>query len=90
MYRAARTAQAAYYVYRERVFDVSIKRFQKKGKDIYIYEGPYKPTQVLAPFPHSLITEKVDKEAVLVYLTCGDAIANLQPFIGRLLEGKHP
>lgn len=79
--------QLARYAYRELVFDLSIKKVEKKGDDLYVYEGTYAPETVLVPFPESLV-EGRDKLGLLNLLTCEEAIANVQPFIERLLEGE--
>lgn len=79
--------QLARYAYREQVFDLSIKKVEKKGDDLYVYEGDYAPETILVPFPESLV-EGNDKRGLLTLLTCEDAIANMQPFIERLLEGE--
>jgi hypothetical protein len=87
VHRAALVLQLARYAYREQVFDLSIKKVEKKGDDLYVYEGDYAPETILVPFPESLV-EGNDKRGLLTLLTCEDAIANMEPFIGRLLEGE--
>ena len=90
LYRAADTAQALFYVWREIVFDILIAKVEKKGKELVLYEGVYGASDCFVPFPDSLIPDENDKKAVLAYLACGDAYGYLDVVLKLMLGGVTP
>lgn len=89
LYRLGLVAQAAWYAYREQVFDMQIDRIEKRGSDLVVYEGKYGRTQIMSKFPSKLIQDREDKNALLSHLMCMDAVGSLHDFLERSLEGRH-
>lgn len=89
LYRAGEMAQMAFYAYREHTFDLLIERVEKNGKDLLIYEASYGKTQeCYFQFPDHLLPDERDKQAVLTYLTCGDAVGYMHELFKTLLDGE--
>lgn len=98
LYRAGEIAQSVFYMYRRLVFDKKLKAVQFNGDDIVIYDDFYEdgneigPARALdtclVPFPDHLFRQERDKQAVLVFLTCTDALAYMYPLIALMLKGN--
>ena len=88
LFPAGHLTQAAFVEYRRREFDIAIVEVEKRGHDIYLWEREYEEQEILVPFPESLLPDQDDQNAVLVYATCGDALARLHTFIGYCLKGQ--
>ena len=82
LHRAAHFLQAALYVYRERTFDVSIEKVERRENEVHVWEGEYGPTQSLIAFPNHLA-------ALLAMLTCNDQLIDMGNLICLLLGGTH-
>ena len=89
MYRAADTAQAMFYVFREITFDKLIVKVERAKGELRLFEGLYQD-EILVPFPASLIKDENEKKAVLTYLACGDACGYMDVAIKTMLGGKLP
>lgn len=88
IYRAGRTAQLAFYRYLEQFFDLGIAHVEKKGDDIYLYEGLYDDFDKL-PFSWSFFTNEEDKLSALTYLTCGNALGIVHILMEVMIPGEH-
>lgn len=89
LYRAADTAQAMFYVFREITFDKLIVKVERAKGELRLFEGLYQD-EILVPFPASLIKDENEKKAVLTYLACGDACGYMDVAIKTMLGGKLP
>ena len=88
LYRAGETIQSAWYAYRQRLFDILIEKIEKRGEDIYIWEGQYKLEQILAAFPAELFSDLKDKQGILTFLACSDGMAYMHDMMKRAIEGE--
>ncbi len=86
LYRAGETAQLLFYTYREIVFDKLIVKVERKGNEISLYEGEYED-DCFIPFPAALFPDEREKQAVLTYLACGDALGYLHEVLKIMLKG---
>ncbi|CAD6592031.1 MAG: hypothetical protein ASARMPREDX12_005580 [Alectoria sarmentosa] len=78
----------AFYAYREEIFDILIERVEKNGKDLVIHEMLYDKTiNTYFPFPHHLLSDERDKQAVLTVLTCADAVGYMHEMLKVMLNG---
>ncbi|KAL8994046.1 MAG: hypothetical protein Q9169_005888 [Polycauliona sp. 2 TL-2023] len=84
LYRAADTAQAMFYVYREIAFDKLIVKVKRTKGQLWLFEGQYQD-EILVPFPEALIKDENEKKAVLTYLACGDAYGYLDVLLKTML-----
>jgi hypothetical protein len=82
------TVQAAFYAYKERVFDLFVAKVEKRGDDIYVWEGQPKLGQILAKFPAELLPDMKDKQTMLTYLSCVDATGYMHNLVKKSLEGQ--
>ncbi|KAL8888127.1 MAG: hypothetical protein Q9192_006225 [Flavoplaca navasiana] len=96
LYRAADTAQALFYVFREIAFDKLVIKAEREEGQVRLFEGLYQD-EVLVPFPNSLITDANEKKAVLSYLSCSDTCGYmdvlLKIMLGEIsfkLKAQHP
>ena len=87
LYRAAETAQALFYDYRETVFDRKIARVERIGNEMLLYEGRYHE-DCFIPFPTSLFPNEDDKKAVLTHMACTDAYGYMDVVLNAMLKGK--
>lgn len=85
LYRAGDIAQLLFYMYREIVFDILITKVEKTDRKVLLYEGEYKEN-CFVPFPTALFPEEREKQAVLTYLACGDAIGYMHETLGNMLK----
>ncbi|KAL8887770.1 MAG: hypothetical protein Q9215_004710 [Flavoplaca cf. flavocitrina] len=86
LYRAADTAQALFYVFREIAFDKLVTKVERVEGQIRLFEGLYQD-EVLVPFPNSLITDANEKKAVLSYLSCSDTCGYMDVLLKTMLGG---
>lgn len=89
LYRAADTAQALFYVYREIAFDKLIVKVERMEGELRVFEGLYQD-EIFPPFPKALIKDENEKKAVLTYLACCDACGYMDVAIKTMLCGKLP
>lgn len=91
LYRAGKTIQALFYVYRKVAFDKLIIRVEREGNSLILYEGEYlgQHEQCFIPFPATLLPDENEKLAVLTYLACGDAYMYMDVILKTMLEGKY-
>jgi len=87
LYRAGKFIQSMYYMYRKNVFDIEIKKIEKHGKDLTVYEGDYGRTQVMATYPAALVSDQDVENALLSYLSCNDVLAHMHYLVSLVLEG---
>lgn len=90
LYRAGELMQEIWYFYREESFDKNFTKFTKKagGAKIYLYKGvDEQPVKIFHNLPKGIETEE-DKHAMLSFLSSMEAVAVMQPFVVRLLQGK--
>ena len=81
----------AFYAYREKTFDILIERVEKNGTDLVIHEALYDKTiDLYFQFPHHLLPDERDKQAVLTFLTCGDAVGYMHEMLKVMLNGPLP
>lgn len=88
LYRAGESAQLAFYTYREVVFDKKITRVESDGKNMILHEGYY-DTDLLIPFPTELFPCLADKQAILSFLSCSDAVGYMHEIIKAMLTGEY-
>lgn len=88
LYRAGQLARDAFYAYRERTFDLLVKKVEKRGNKIHVWEGWYAPGQGFAKFPVAMVPDQADKKALLTHLACSDANAYMYNLIRESLEGQ--
>ena len=91
-------AQKLFYVYRRELFDKNFISVAHKGRDMILYEDvhgygqdltPAKALEKsLVPFPDNLFTETQDREAVLAFRACSDAILLLHEPLSIILKGN--
>jgi Fe-S-cluster containining protein len=99
LYRAGNTLQEIFYIYREKLFDRPVDRIEVTGTleernmkmRIYETEWPQIVTNYdfIQPFPSSMCNSLEEKQALLTYLTCSDAIGSMHDLIEYMLAGKH-
>lgn len=81
----------AFYAYREKTFNILIERVEKNGKDLVIHEAWYDETiDTYFPLPHHLLPDERDKQAVLTFLACGDAVGYIHEMLKVMLNGPIP
>lgn len=89
LYRAGRTAQLAFYKYREESWDQpSIDRVDGSGRDLVFCETSDDGQEGgLRPFQHHLFKNEDDKQAVLTYSGCTDAVHYMYWLLHPMLKG---
>lgn len=87
LYRAGATAQLAFYRYREKFFDLGISRVEKKGSDLYLYEGGPNEMDEL-PLSWESFSNEEDKLSGLTYLTCGNSLGFVHVLMEIMLPGE--
>lgn len=75
-------------MFRENVFDKHLKRIESNGEDLILHEHLYVTDDIVFPFPDNMISDARDKEAILSYLACNDAMGYMHKLIGKLLYGE--
>ncbi|KAH7317881.1 hypothetical protein BKA65DRAFT_570420 [Rhexocercosporidium sp. MPI-PUGE-AT-0058] len=93
LYRTADVLQEIFYIYREHVFDKNIAKIEQKDGKLYIHDKDLRAdvktvqgeTDRIVSFPHEMCNTDEDKKAVLVHLTCSDAIAWMHDLVKYLL-----
>jgi hypothetical protein len=94
-YRAGDLLQDIFYLYREKLFDRLIDRIKLRDGKSYIHEGHYPPRLTehdsLKPFPASICKDPLDKKALLVHISCDDAVAWMADITKQILDSIfHP
>ena len=87
IYRAGELVQDAFLGYREKAFDLKIIKVEKKGEDLYVYEGPYGLAELLLPFPIDKIDNDEDKKMLLAWYSCSDVVGYMHKLVKDLLHG---
>jgi len=88
LWRAASTAQLAFYLVRKRLWSTSIEKVETKGQgNLLIREGLHRGANFL-PFQEHLFENESDQRAVLSFLTCRTVLVYLHDFINDILRGE--
>ncbi|KAI4197244.1 MAG: hypothetical protein LQ346_003032 [Caloplaca aetnensis] len=85
LFQTGHVTQAAFYSYRENVYDKIFSEVHRDGKNFILYEGEY-GSRVLVPFNNTQFPEKEDKEALLSYSACTYALIVMDRLISNLLH----
>ena len=88
IYRAGETAQQLFYVYRKLVFEKLIVKMERMADEVLLYEEKYEDTYPFVQFPATLFTNEKEKQAVLAYLACDDALIYMHRALEAMLEGE--
>lgn len=89
LYRAGETAQQAFYLYREFVFDMLIETVESNENALIVHHGNHE-TYPLVPFPHSLFSCEKDKHMMLSWIASDNAVGYMHDLISGMLEGEQP
>lgn len=60
---------------------------EKKENEILLYEGSY-DVDCFVPFPTALFPDECDKQAILTYMACGDAIGYMHEVLKSMIKGQ--
>lgn len=86
LYRAGDTVQLLFYMYREIVFDKLIAKVEKKENEILLYEGFYEDDCII-PFPAAYFPGEREKQAMLTYMACDDAVGYMHEVLKVMVKG---
>ena len=85
IYRAGATAQLAFFAFHEAVFDKNITNVKFEPDHITIHDGFYGEEELLFPFPHHHFSSPKDKQAMLAFSACSDALAFVEKVLLKML-----
>lgn len=96
LYRGAALVQEVYYAFRETAFDIDPEDIKVIGGKIHfslakivnIEEMAKAPEWPLFPFPKSALPELKDRQTLLVWNNCDDAMAYMHEFFEKAFKGK--
>jgi len=92
LYQGGSLLQEVFYIYREKVFDKLVVRVEEKNGEVYTHEGIYnRPVSFVdyfLPFPKDLVPKKEDRQGLLTYLACSDAVGWMHDMIKHVLAGE--
>lgn len=87
LYRGGELLQKAYYAFREEAFDLLLCEVRKEGRHLHVYEGVWEDRRVLVRYPHHLVSDPIDKQALLSHRACTDAVAHTYQLSRKIFEG---
>jgi hypothetical protein len=92
LYRAGKILLSMFLLFREKVYDGTIIRAERRDSKLFIHNGevfpPDRDIDILAPFPASVFDDLEAKHAALTALACNDASAWMHDMIDYFLSGK--
>lgn len=88
LYRAGDLVQQIFYLYTKTTYMWNPGRVEKIGTTWLIYPRVKKTNSVLTPFPHAIVPDVHDQEALLTYQSCSSAVSLMHNVVKALLKGK--
>ncbi|KAF2172779.1 hypothetical protein M409DRAFT_16740 [Zasmidium cellare ATCC 36951] len=89
VYRTGALRQGIFYAFREVAFDIKIKKVEKIGGKLHVYEDSYTDDKNDGPlyrFPAHMLPDDEDKAKLLVFSACNDAFAYTFELAATLLR----
>lgn len=90
-FRLGSLLQGLFYMYREKVFDRPVVRMEEDGK-LLVHESAWPRIRsgldMVQPFPSNLCRDTFDKQSLLVYLACEDAVGWMHDLVRVLAPGE--
>ena len=88
LYRSGLLLKQVVYAFREAAFDFPINSVQVRDGKLHLSEPFFDwNTGPLFQFPNELFSDQKDKNAVLTYNACSDAMAYMGEVTKKVLEG---
>lgn len=88
LYRGGELLKTVWLAFREEAFDLRLSRVQRQGDKLHIYEGKYEDTEVLVRYPQHLVSDPVEKQALLSHRACSDSSAYTYELVQKVFEGN--
>ena len=90
LYRAGDFAKDMLLMFNKITYKWNVGSIEKNGNTWYIRSGADRASRSqLVPFPHALVPEQRDEEALLTYQSCNAALAYMHEFIRSLVQGEN-
>ena len=90
LYRAGALAQQIFYLYCKITYMWNPGRIEKIGTTWLIHTRVYTGKSLLIPFPHAIVPDVHDQEALLTYQSCTSAVSAMHNVVKALFRGKSP
>lgn len=91
LFRGATLLKSAFLMFREMAFDMEISNVKVVNGELHVYEPPCSEDAAkcspLYEFPSHLLSSDIEKEILLSYCACDDALKYMFELTGKVLEG---
>lgn len=89
LFRGAALLQRAFYMLREVGFDLEVSSAEKIEDELHFYVPVFnrQDNGPIYAFPDKYMGDQKDKEALLTYSACGDALKYMYPLACKVFEG---
>lgn len=89
LYRAGSLVQKAFHEFRQAAFDVPVLKVEKVQGKLHARIAMSVPGRILFNFPADQFIKEEDKNAMLCWRTCDDAVGRMWPLVSMTLSGEH-